>query len=48
MRAQRVRALTRLDTLRDAFRGWFTGSQQQVATCALLVTTFGTVAALFK
>lgn len=45
---QRVHALTRLGTLRDAFRGWFTGSQQQVATCALFVTTFGTVAALFK
>lgn len=45
---QRVRALTRLDTARNACRGWFTGPQQQVATCSMLIAAFGAVAALFK
>ena len=45
---QRFRALTRLGTLRDACRGWFTGPQQQVATCSMLIAAFGAVAALFK
>ena len=45
---QRVRALTRLDTARNACRGWFSGPQQQVATCSMLIAAFGAVAALFK
>ncbi|OIJ27668.1 hypothetical protein [Nocardioides luteus] len=45
---QRVRALTHLDTARNACRGWFTGPQQQVATCSMLIAAFGAVAALFK
>jgi hypothetical protein len=45
---QRFRALTRLDTARNAFRGWFSGPQQQVATLGLFVATFGTIASALK
>ena len=45
---QRFKALARLDRFQNAFRGWFTGAQQQVATCALVASTVGVVAGLFK
>ncbi|MQM25225.1 hypothetical protein [Glycomyces albidus] len=45
---QRFKALTRLGTLGDALRGWFSGAQQQVATLALIVSAVGVVAGLFK
>jgi len=44
----RLRALIRLEPLGKAFRGWFTGAPQQIATCALAVSAISVVAGLFK
>lgn len=45
---QRIRALTRLDTAGNVFRGWFTGAQQQVATLGLFVAAIGVASSLIK
>lgn len=47
-RWQRLSALTRLDTLGTAVRGWFKGAQQQVATCSMIASAVGAVGSLLK
>lgn len=44
----RFKALIRLEPISTAFRGWFTGAPQQIATCSLAVSAVGVVAGLFK
>ena len=45
---QRFKALVGLERFQSAFRGWFTGAPQQVATCGLVISAVGVVAGLFK
>jgi hypothetical protein len=45
---QRFKALVGIERFQNAFRGWFTGVPQQVATCGLIVSAVGVVAGLLK
>jgi hypothetical protein len=45
-RWQRFRDLFKAKQIREAFRGWFTGPQNQIATCALVVSLVGMVITL--